>query len=236
MKKLFYIFVVKIIFLSSLYSQNITGTISTTIDGKNYPIAFSTVKLIQKDTIDVLADFDGKFSFQNLDADTYKIITTHQDFQPDTTVIIIEQNKTSSVTVKLKCASSDCDSLKNDTELNIGDITVIEFIEALIVNERKKNEISVLLVRGTADSNWIKKSDVEFLMSLIDSKQDAKCIFNINASLVPKGRSTIGDHAIRLIEVYKSKKEFPDEFLICPKYDRKKRKEIKKWWLLEKEK
>ena len=92
------------------------------------------------------------------------------------------------------------------------------------------------MVSGNADSNWIKKSDVEFLMSLIDSKQDAKCIFNINASFVPKGRSTIGDHAIRLIEVYKSKKEFPDEFLICPKYNRKKRKEIKKWWLLKKDK
>lgn len=153
MKKLFYIFVVKIFFLSSLYSQN---------------------------------------------------------------------------------ASSNYDSLKNDAQVNIGDITVIEFIESLIENERNKNEISVLLVHGTVDSNWIKKSDVEFLMNLIDSKQDAKCIFNISASLVPKGKSTIGDHAIRLIEVYKSKNKFPDEFLICPKYDRKKRKEIKKWWLLEK--
>lgn len=154
MKKLFYIFVVKIFFLSSLYSQN---------------------------------------------------------------------------------ASSKCDSLKNDAQVNIGDITVIELIEALKLQKRNENEIYVLLVGGTADSNWIKKSDVAFLMSLIDSKQDAKCIFNLDASLVPKDKSTIGDHAIRLIEVYKSKKEFPDEFLICPKYNRKKRKELKKWWLLEKD-
>ena len=113
-------------------------------------------------------------------------------------------------------------------------ITVKELMNELVLNERKKNHLYAIFYDQNADSNWINKSDVEYLMTLIDSKQGAYCLFWSYASMLPRGESTIGDHAIMMIEAFKYNREYPDESLICPKYGRKIRKELKKWWTAEK--
>lgn len=114
-------------------------------------------------------------------------------------------------------------------------ITVKEFMKELIVNKREENTIYTLNYNHPADTNWITKEDIKYLMNFIYSKQDAKCIMNISASLLGKGSSTIGDQAIRLIEAYRNKENFPNEMLICSKYNDNKKNEIEKWWNIEKD-
>lgn len=110
-------------------------------------------------------------------------------------------------------------------------VTLKAFISELELKERKKNYIYLVKTTGNASPAWLKKSDIAYLMTLIDSKQDSKCVMSSLAAYAGIGGSTIGDQAIMILEYYRNKADYPGVNLICADYDEKKRKEVKKWWL-----
>ena len=115
--------------------------------------------------------------------------------------------------------------------IKMDQIRVKEFIQELRIIERKENHDYIAHTSGQADSTWITKEDIEFLMTLINSKDDAKCIKRVLSSYWPKNeRTTIGDHAISLIECYRNKLKFPDAPIICSTYEESTKQKLKLWW------
>lgn len=117
------------------------------------------------------------------------------------------------------------------TWVKMDEVSVKDFVEALKVEDRKPNVPEVLTVMGQADPDWVKKEDIGYLMSLIDSKHDAKCVMRMISSNMGSGqRPTLGDQVILLIESYRNKKAFPEGLTVCGDFDEAKREELREWW------
>ena len=115
--------------------------------------------------------------------------------------------------------------------IRMDQISVKEFIQELRIIERKENQDYIAHTGRQADSTWITKQDIEFLMTLIDSKDDAKCIKRVISSYWPSNeRTTIGDQAISLIQCYRNGLIFPDTPIICSKFDESTRQSLRLWW------
>jgi hypothetical protein len=231
-------FLISILLIISIISSFHAQTLNGKIFGENNQILpFVSVKLISIDTLETISDFDGKFSFTNIKPDTYTIVSEYVDHINDTSLITIKPNTTDTSLITLRCIKSNCDvPTGNNGIINMEEITVKEFIDALRVDEKIKNRIYILYTTGQVNPDWINRSDIEYLMGLIYSKQNARIIFPGHISMVPRGQTTIGEHAINLIETYRLKHYFSTMEIVCPKYDNQKRKELRKWWKLEKDK
>ncbi|MCW9037879.1 hypothetical protein [Altibacter sp.] len=120
-------------------------------------------------------------------------------------------------------------------------ISVRQFVNELIRPTDQPDNPSkhkyVLQTVGQQDANWITKEDVKFLIKLMDSKEDAKCIMQIKSSYMPTvEKPTLGDQVILLINAYRQKLNFPYELTLCGDFGGKERSEIKRWWKKDKSK
>tara|TARA_B100001109_G_scaffold255538_1_gene259109 strand:- start:4408 stop:4800 length:393 start_codon:yes stop_codon:yes gene_type:complete len=114
-------------------------------------------------------------------------------------------------------------------------ISVRQFVEELRIPAEKpeypKNIIYILITVGQRDTNWISFRDIEYLMTLIDSKEKAKCIKRVISSYIPfEEKPTLGDQIILLINAYRKKLEFPNGLTLCGDFGDNQRAEIKDWW------
>lgn len=127
--------------------------------------------------------------------------------------------------------NKDVDYINNYGWIVMEKISVREFVEELKINEKDSTKLNLLSTVGEQNSNWITKEDVSFLITLIDSKKKAKCLKQSISSYIPfDKKTTLGDQAILLIEVYRNQHIFPNKLTHCGIYDDEKRAEIKKWW------
>ncbi len=139
-------------------------------------------------------------------------------------------------------ACSQTEQIKNYYDKNnflmMNKITVREFVEELRVpDDKQENQISrfhIISINGRQDSTWINKEDVEYLMTLIDSKEQANCIMSIVSSYFPSEKTTLGDQVFFLIKAYREKLEFPYRLTFCGEFEESERNEILEWWETEK--
>jgi len=116
-------------------------------------------------------------------------------------------------------------------------ITVSEFVEELRISKHRYSNHSILTVAGQQDTNWITKDDIEFLMTLIDSQERAKCIVMVISSYLPShNHHTLGDQVLELINAYRYKEVFPSHATHCCDSDVTLKESIKKWWEVERRK
>ncbi len=110
-------------------------------------------------------------------------------------------------------------------------ISVLDFLKELKAEDTMDTELNVLTTMGQSGENWITESELEFLVSQIESKEKAKCVTRVISSFIPDSKNmTIGNHAISIIEVYRKKEAYPNELYICSSYDDHKVVELKDWW------
>ena len=131
------------------------------------------------------------------------------------------------------------DYIDSNNWVQVGKISVRQFVEELRIPTEKpeypKNIIYILNTVGQRDTNWISFNDIEYLMTLIDSKEEAKCIMRVISSYMPlEEKPTLGDQIILLINAYRKKLEFPYGLTLCGDFGNKERAEIRDWWAKEK--
>ena len=127
--------------------------------------------------------------------------------------------------------------------IQMDSITVRQFIKELkITNEeieaesKIKQESGAILVHrlytnGQQDTNWICEKDLEYLMTLIDSEEPAKCIIrSISSSKSQPQRTTIGKQVILILYSYKEELNYPHKFSICGEDAHLYKQDIINWW------
>ena len=108
------------------------------------------------------------------------------------------------------------------------DISVKEFVSEL---ESLNSDDFILSTIDQSPKGWIKKADVSYLMTKIDSKLKSKCIkMEISSYIDAPNEITVGDQVISLIQSFRNGERFPDELNICKIYSEEDRNEIKEWW------
>ena len=106
-----------------------------------------------------------------------------------------------------------------------------DLINLLKNPDNRRAKLNQIMFNNKAPVNWIKKSDLEFLMPLIHSSDTSKCFVSVLSSQAcfSNCSATLGGHAIEMIACYRKKVQFPHSFYNCPQADAQKVKEIQEW-------
>lgn len=130
-----------------------------------------------------------------------------------------------------KQVSNGLNLSKQTGMFNFDKSTPRELIELLKNTDNRRSRLNQIVFNDKAPADWIKKADIGFLMTLIHSRDTAKCFVSVLSSQACVGNcfSTLGGQAIEMIECYREQARFPRSFFNCPKTDAKKVKEIQAW-------
>ncbi|MFI1744514.1 TonB-dependent receptor domain-containing protein [Thalassobellus sediminis] len=134
MKKFILLF---ILFTATLtYAQN-TGSVTGTLTDKEYnnePLAFANV-LIKGTTTGTTSDFDGLYSFENLDAGDYTLVYSFVGYETQEITVTIVAGKAIEVNVSMAASAASLD------EVVITTTTKRESETALLLEQKKAVEI-----------------------------------------------------------------------------------------------
>lgn len=111
--------------------------------------------------------------------------------------------------------------------------TPISFIES--ISKPLRTEKDTLRIGMTMTDefpiDWIKEKHIEYLISILDSKETCDCFINPLSSYLPLDDSAEkGGYASLFIKAYKEKEKIELGLYSCPKVNEKLNGELKKWW------
>lgn len=106
-----------------------------------------------------------------------------------------------------------------------------DLIDLLKNPDNRRAKLNQIVFNDKAPIDWIKKSDLEFLMPLIHSSDTSKCFVSVLSSQAcfSNCSATLGGYAIEMITCYRKKVQFPQSFFNCPQTEAQKVKEIEEW-------
>lgn len=124
------------------------------------------------------------------------------------------------------------DCSKNRLSILLDSITVKEYIDILKIQNPIPNGVYILNTFGDAPNNWITRSDIAQMISLIDSQARTYCVMQMISSNMPDllEYSTLGGQIMNLIDSYRFNKKYPGFLTDCAKNDEMRKKEIIEWW------
>lgn len=123
------------------------------------------------------------------------------------------------------------DVSSDPSTVNLNELTVFQFIELLKIGKRKQKQLNILTVGMEAPKDWVTEKDIDGLMTYINSTEPAKCVNQFISSFLPIGESsTVGGHAMDIIEAFKEKRAYPFRLSSCPMTDQERIASLKKWW------
>ena len=110
--------------------------------------------------------------------------------------------------------------------------SVRQFINALRKPKHSRFIINSITTTGQVDSTWVKKEDLEFLISLIDSKEKSACIKMSDSSERSNwdDLSTIGAQVTQILNSHINGELYPYSLNCCPFENEKLKQEILIWW------
>lgn len=115
--------------------------------------------------------------------------------------------------------------------INLNDYSVYQFIELLKIDKDNLSQLNILTVNMQTTENWVTKKDIDSLMTLIYSREPAKCVMQVVSSHLPIGdNSTIGGQVMDIIEAFKENKSYPTILTSCAKTDQERIDKLTKWW------
>jgi hypothetical protein len=128
-----------------------------------------------------------------------------------------DHNNTINSNHELNSKQPDTTDKQSDTTRNL---TLYEFLDAIKTRGAPKY-LNFLSAEKTFPIDWIKASDVDTLMSLIESKEKCRCILNPGSSYIPiNEKADLGGYAILLLNSYKHKESVGFNLWACPKTDK----------------
>jgi hypothetical protein len=124
---------------------------------------------------------------------------------------------------------------KENTKIDFVDLnktTVLDFVRTLpIRTEPKPKTIYIITIGIEAKVGWIKDTDIDSLIVLIDSKEPAYCLMKMISSHLPVNESsTVGGHVMNILDAYRYQKEYPYILTDCPKNDEQRKTDILNWY------
>lgn len=129
----------------------------------------------------------------------------------------------------ITCQDKDTVADEISMHIDLRKISVKEYIRMIQdpkIDQQHIHEIVVI----PADSGWVTKEDVSYLIPLLSSQQTVPCIMMVFSSSFPSGKSTLGGHAATLIDSYQLHTRFPAQLTECPETDSSEIASVQKWW------
>lgn len=109
--------------------------------------------------------------------------------------------------------------------------TPISFLSAVVKKNDKDAPINVITMTDEFPEDWVKESDIDTLMTLIQSTKKCNCILNPLSSYIPiNNDADIGGYAIIFVNSFRQKTKIKLGLYNCPKTDKQSVKEINNWW------
>lgn len=122
---------------------------------------------------------------------------------------------------------------RNESNWVVMDSTSVrQLINSLRNSKQGRYIINSITTVGQVDSSWINKDDLEYLISLIDSKEKSACIVQSISSQRASWDdiSTIGAQVTQILKCYINGDLYPNALNYCPSENEELKKEILKWW------
>ena len=110
--------------------------------------------------------------------------------------------------------------------------TPLSFIRAVSLrNSAKAAGSNVSTLKGDFPSDFVKSSDLDSLMNLIDSSTPCKCSLSPLSSFIPTNESAeAGGYAIIFINSFRLNKPVRLGLWRCPVVNKDEADEIRRWW------
>ena len=112
------------------------------------------------------------------------------------------------------------------------DFTPLTFIKTFSTYNNSYPWDNYITISGIEfPDDWVKRADIDTLLTLIESTQKCKCVVSVLSSNIPDDNATnIGGYAIKFINSYRNKSKYKFGTYDCPKTDAKSVEEINRWW------
>ncbi|WP_157730094.1 hypothetical protein [Tenacibaculum jejuense] len=121
--------------------------------------------------------------------------------------------------------------MNKSNRVEISKLNAKELISFLKTNP-EDDGFNILITIGQTKADWLNQTDLEYLISKINSKEKSKCIVRQISSFIPDSKHmTIGNQVISILESYRKKESFPNSLYICKAYKEEKINKFFSWVL-----
>ena len=121
-------------------------------------------------------------------------------------------------------------SLNSNSENVIKYLTAKKFIDLCLKNYNENKKLNFVVFSGDYPQNWVRKQDVEYLISNVNSKQKCCGYMNVFSSYISSDNAEVGGFAILFIKSYIEKKQLNFGLNSNPKVDEKEVENILNWY------
>ncbi|MEO6173883.1 MAG: hypothetical protein ABIP27_01920 [Flavobacterium circumlabens] len=119
--------------------------------------------------------------------------------------------------------------MENLKPLKPKDLDPKSFIALFTERYKENSKLNAVTMTGEFPDNWVKPKDVEYLISIMYSKQKCCGYMNIFSSSMLTDNAEVGGYAIIFLNSYISKTQINLGLNSNPKTDIKSIKKIEKW-------
>lgn len=109
-------------------------------------------------------------------------------------------------------------------------LTVKSFFKLFTKKYKKDSKLNFITMCGEFPENWVKKDDIEYLISIMKSKKKCCGYVNVFSSTISNEEAEIGGFSIIFLNSYISKTKINLGLNCNPKTDIKSIKKIEKWY------
>lgn len=121
-------------------------------------------------------------------------------------------------------------SIEQKKVLYAKDLTVKSFIKLFKEKYDKNSKLNSVTIAGDFPENWVKPTDVQYLISIMRSKEKCCGYMNIFSSFISSENVEVGGFAIVFLNSYISKTKINMGLNCNPKVDNESIKKIEKWY------
>ncbi|MCO5250867.1 MAG: hypothetical protein M9949_05525 [Candidatus Kapabacteria bacterium] len=119
----------------------------------------------------------------------------------------------------------------NSNWLNPDYYTPLSLIQHLMIEENRTKEVNVTTIMDEFPDDWVTKSDIETLMTMVESTQKCDCLVNPLSSNIPTEEDAdVGGYAIKFLNAFRNQEKVSIGYYICPKTSPEEVEEIRNWW------
>lgn len=122
------------------------------------------------------------------------------------------------------------DKIEQSNFLHPKDFTPQTFISLFTEKYKQNRKLNTITMAGEFPKNWVKPKDVDYLISIIRSKQKCCSYMNIFSSYFPDKDSEVGGFTIIFLNSYISNKKINLGLTCSPKTDPKEIQKIENWY------
>lgn len=111
------------------------------------------------------------------------------------------------------------------------DYSPISFLEHVLIDDDKNEDMQYAMMMDDFPIGWVKDSDIDTLMTFIDSEDKCYCFVSPLSSYLPIAeKANLGGYAIIFINSFRRGEKVSMGLHNCPQTDSAISEDIKQWW------